>query len=212
MTRILIADDHPFILSGLEAVLRDTQYRIVATAVDGRAALEAVPAARPDIMILDVQMPELGGVDVLRTLRSRGDDRAVVLLTASLSDDRLLEALKLGVRGIVLKEGAQQLLIRCLDEIRNGGRWIDHGLLQRAVDLQMTGSAAPKAGLAALTVRERAIAALIAKGRRNREIADELRITEGTVKVYLHGIYEKLNLTNRTELAVLVRETESNPR
>ena len=212
MTRLLIADDHPFILSGLEAVLRDTQYRVVATAPDGRAALEALPAARPDIMVLDVHMPELGGVDVLRTLRSRGDDRAVVLLTASLSDDRLLEALKLGVRGIVLKEGAQQLLVRCLDEVRNGGRWIDHSLLHRAVDLQMGGSAAPKAGLATLTVRERAIAALIAKGRRNREIADELGITEGTVKVYLHGIYEKLDLTNRTELAVLVRESENDPR
>ena len=206
MTKVLIADDHPFILSGLEAVLRDTEYRIVATVNDGTAALEALATARPDIMILDVQMPDHGGLDVLRTLRSRGDQRPVVLLTASLNNERLLEALKLGVNGIVLKEGAQHLLTRCLDEVSKGGRWIEHGLLQRAVDLQMREGGQPKDGLSSLTARERAIAGLIAKGRRNREIADELGITEGTVKVYLHNIYQKVGVSNRTELAVLSRD------
>jgi two-component system, NarL family, nitrate/nitrite response regulator NarL len=202
MLRILIADDHPFILSGLEAVLRDTEYRIVATAPDGRAALAALPSARPDIIILDVQMPDLGGIDVLRTLRSDGETAAVVLLTASLNDDRLLEALKLGVTGIVLKESAQESLVRCLDEIRQGGRWIDDGLLQRASDLETNGYADERAELTCLTDRERAVSALVAEGRRNREIAEELGIAEGTVKVYLHGIYEKLGLSNRTELAL----------
>lgn len=208
MTRILVADDHPFILSGLQAVLRDTEYQIVAAVRDGRAALDVLAEARPDILVLDVHMPERSGLEVLRTLRSRGDERPVVLLTASLDDDRLLEALRLGVRGIVLKEGAEQLLIRCLDAVAAGGRWIEHGLLQRAVDLQLEGGESPRTGITSLTVRERAVAALVAKGRRNREIGDELGITEGTVKVYLHGIYEKLGVTNRTELALLAREMD----
>lgn len=204
--RLLIADDHPILVSGIEAVLRDTRYRVVGTVGTGAAALEAIPTLRPDILLLDVQMPEGTGIDVLRTLRGRGDMRTVVLLTANLSDERLLEAIDFGVQGIVLKEGAEHLLVRCLDEVAKGGRWIDQSLLQRALDLKMKGAAGAKEGIAALSTRERAVAALVAKGRRNREIAEELRITEGTVKVYLHNIYEKLGVTNRTELALLARD------
>jgi two-component system, NarL family, nitrate/nitrite response regulator NarL len=209
--RVLLADDHPFVLTGVEALLRDSDYEIVAIVNDGRQALEALATARPDILILDVAMKDYSGIDVLQTLRSRGDDRAVILLTASLDDDRLMQALKLGVRGIVLKEGAQHLLLRCLDEVRAGGRWIEHNLLQRAMDMQLSAERSPaKSGIDSLTARQRAIAGLIAKGRRNREVADELGLTEGTVKVYLHGIYQQLDISNRTELALLVRNSEPN--
>ncbi len=106
MTTVLIADDHPVVLSGIEAILRDTPYRVVGTATSGAEVLETVPTLRPDILVLDVRMPDHGGIDVLRTLRSRGDVRPVVLMTASLTDQLLMEALELGVQGIVLKEGA----------------------------------------------------------------------------------------------------------
>jgi len=203
MIRVLIADDHPFILSGLQAILRDTRYNIVGAEADGAAVLDALPRTRPDLLILDVNMPGRSGIDVLRALRGRNDTRPVILLTASLEDDRLLEALELGVQGLVLKENATHLLLRCLDEVSAGGRWIEHSILQRGMDLKLSGGGdGDKMSLDRLTPRERSIAELVAQGRRNREIAAELGVTEGTVKAYLHKIYEKTGVSNRTELAV----------
>jgi two-component system nitrate/nitrite response regulator NarP len=143
MNRILIADDHPIMLSGLEAILAGSRYEVVGKASNGAAVLEALPRARPHILLLDVQMPERTGMDVLRTLRSRGDLRPVVLLTAHLDDHNLVEALQLGVQGILLKEGAQNQLISCLDAVGSGGRWIEKELLERALDLTMSGAARP---------------------------------------------------------------------
>jgi two-component system nitrate/nitrite response regulator NarP len=194
-------------LSGIEAILRDSPYEVVKTVSNGAAALEALPAARPDILILDVQMPECTGMDVLRTLRGRGDMRPLVLLTASLDDANLIEAIQLGVNGVILKDGAQNLLLHCLAEVLKGNRWIDKSLLERALDLAMKSPASPPDGLASLSARERAVVGLVAQGLRNKEIAAELNITEGTVKVYLHRIYEKVGVSNRTELALYARDS-----
>ena len=205
--RVLIADDHPVVISGIEAILRDTSYEVVGTARSGAQVLDALAPLRPDLLLLDVRMPDQGGIDVLRTLRSRGDERPVVLLTASLTDQLLMDAIELGVQGIVLKEGAQHLLVRCLDDVKAGRRWIARELLQQALEMKMNeGSGASTGGLRSLTPRERAIAGLVAHGKRNREIAGELGISEGTVKIHLHRIYEKLGVSNRTELAVLARD------
>lgn len=207
MSRILIADDHPLMLSGLEAVLRDTPYQVVGKARDGVELLNLLPTARPDIMIVDINMPGRNGIEVLRTLRSKGDRRPVVLLTADLHDDALADALDLDVNGIILKEGAETLLITCLDQVARGGRWIDGGIVQRALDIARKG-AVDRGPLAQLTVRERAIAQLVGQGLRNREIGQELGLTEGTVKVALHRIYEKLGIETRVELAMLARDAD----
>lgn len=193
-------------LSGIEAMLCGTNYEVVAKARDGAAALELLPSARPDVLVLDLKMPERSGLDVLRTLRARGDQRAIVILTADLDDQSLMEAIQLGVNGIILKEGAENLIVTCLDNVCRGERWIERSVLQRALDITMRNGAEPKGPLGALAPRERAISRLVGSGLRNREIAEELGLTEGTVKVCLHRIYEKLEISNRTELAMLARE------
>ena len=210
MSRILIADDHPLMLSGLEAVLRDTPYQVVGKARDGIELLNLLPTSRPDILIVDINMPGRNGIEVLRTLRSKGDRRPVILLTADLHDDALTDALDLDVNGIILKEGAETLLITCLDQVARGGRWIDGAIVQRALDIARKG-AVDRGPLAQLTVRERAIAHLVGQGLRNREIGQELGLTEGTVKVALHRIYGKLGIETRVDLAMLARDAE-NPR
>ena len=207
MTRILIADDHPLMLSGLEAVLRNTPYQVVGKARDGIELLNLLPASRADILIVDINMPGRNGIEVLRTLRSKGDQRPVILLTADLHDDALADALDLDVNGIILKEGAETLLLTCLDQVARGGRWIDGGIVQRALDIARKG-AVDRGPLAQLTVRERAIAQLVGQGLRNREIGEELGLTEGTVKVALHRIYEKLGIETRVELAMLARDAD----
>ncbi|MBX3592889.1 response regulator transcription factor [Sphingomonas sp.] len=203
MTRLLIADDHPIMISGLQAALRDTGFDIVTTASTGEEALARLDA-RIDIIILDLRMPGMNGIEVLRTLRDRADPRPVVLLTAELSDSLLLDALALRVNGIVLKDRAQESLITCLERVRGGEQSIDPDLLRHAREVteRLEREADP---LAALSRREREIAGHIAKGQRNREIAEHLGITEGTVKLYLHRIYGKLNVTSRIELALITR-------
>jgi two-component system nitrate/nitrite response regulator NarP len=204
MTRLLIADDHRIIVTGLESMLRDTDYEVVGSVADGRDVAAAVVRLRPDILLLDVSMPGQSGIEVLRSIREFDPAPGIVLLTAGLDDSELMEAVRLGVQGIVLKQGAHHLLIPCLEAIRAGSRWIDPTLLQRTLDLALSGSRAsdPYRGL---TARERSIAALAAQGLRNRDIAARLEVNEGTVKMYLHRIYRKLGVGNRTELANFVR-------
>lgn len=203
MTRVLIADDHPLMLSGIEAVLRGSGFDIVARARDGTAALDAVTDSDPEIVVLDMKMPGLTGLEVLRALRQRGDGRAVVLLSAHIEDQALVEALQLGIQGIIMKEDAETLIRTCLEHVHAGERWIQPSVFQRALDAALVDGDRPRGPFAQLAPRERAIARLVRAGMRNREIADELGLTEGTVKVCLHRMYEKLGVANRTELAML---------
>ena len=202
MTRILLADDHPMILTALEALLRDTVYEIAATAGTGERALQEIARARPDILLLDLQMPGGGGMDVLRELKS-GYRPKVVLLTAGIDDSSLMEAKALRVQGMVLKNSDPAYLLECLDRVRAGGTWIDPELRARIGELE---EAFGDRGRPALSPRERELIRFVRRGLRNREIASELGVTEGTVKVYLHAVFEKLGVSSRTELAIRADE------
>ncbi len=199
MSTILLADDHAFIRAGVEAVLAGTAYNLVATATNGREALEAIARHDPDICVFDVAMPDGNGIETLQALRQMGDNRPVVLLSAMISDSGLADAVAAGVNGIVSKEGAEEVLVEVLDLVAAGNIAIPAEMLARAEAVRC----ANPSPLDALTPREKTIVGLIARGARNREIAEALGITEGTVKVYLHALYIKLGTQNRTELAVL---------
>lgn len=201
MISVLLADDHPFMRAGIEAVLRGTDFEVVATANDGDEALAAVADHDPAICIFDIRMPGRSGIEALQQLRSTGDQRPVVLLTAELGDHALLSAVRCGVNGIVLKDGAEDALLDALEAVHAGERAIPQPLLQRALDLSLAGEKADP--LYKLAPRERQIAAQVGRGLRNREIAEALSMAEGTVKVYLHTIYQKLGIKNRTELALI---------
>jgi len=139
---------------------------------------------------------------VLECLRADGDERPVVLLTAQIDDSRLLDAIEAGVNAIITKEGAEESLVTTLAMVVEGQTVIAPELRARARD-EAARRKIPSP-FATLTRRERTIVNYVAQGLRNRDIANELGITEGTVKVYLHSLYQKLGIENRTELAVLV--------
>lgn len=204
MTRVMIADDHPIVVSGLETLLGKSGYDVVASVSRGEVALHEMARVDPDIVLLDIQMPGRSGMDVLRSLRRSGDDRPVILLTAGIDDRQAAEALQLGVNGIVLKDSPPDLLLRCLDEVRGGSHWIDPNITDKVRDMAAAGSSAGP--LDALSTREQAVVALVVKGLRNREIAARLGIAEGTVKVHLHKVYEKLGVGSRTELVIHARD------
>ena len=205
MTKVLVADDDPLTMAGITTLLDKTNFTVVAPVNTGAAVLDALPGARPELLILDNDMPERSGLDVLRTLRSKGDNRPVVLLTSRLNDELAREAVKLSVNGIVIKSTAPRDLLVCLESVVQGRRWIDQEVMQRVMEQAMSPDA-PRDPFDALSARERAVASLVQRGLRNKEVASELGLTEGTVKVHLHKVFDKLGIRGRTELILLAQE------
>ena len=203
MTTILIADDHPMIRTAIEILLRDTDFEIVGTAATGDEAFALLAQVRPEMLLLDLSMPGGSGMEVIRRLDGNEDAPPIVVLTAAIDDSSLMEARSLGVRGIVLKNSDPAYLLECLDKVRRGDSWIDPELSARVQELTDTLGDRRRPALAP---RERQLIRFVRQGLRNREIAQELGVTEGTVKVYLHAVFEKLAVSSRTELAVRADE------
>ena len=205
MTRILIADDHPMIAAALEVLLRGSDYQLIGRARSGADALAQVQRVKPDILLLDVNMPDGSGLDVLKQLRESRRAPAVILLTAGMDDPQLLTADGLEPEGMVLKTSDPALLLECMEQVRGGGKWVDPEIAERTRVAKDKASRAPS-----LTPRERQLVELVRQGLRNRDIAAQLGVTEGTVKVYLHAIFDKVGVDNRTELAMRARELLGN--
>lgn len=199
--RLVIADDHPIVLEGLEwLVSRTREFVVVERCTSGAAVVDAVIRSRPDMLVMDVRMPPPDGLEVLRDLRSRDVTVPVLLLTAALEDDKVLEAIRLGVRGLVPKDALAEQLICCLRAVAAGGTSLDPVLVGRAAATMMARESAMRQLRQVLTTREVEIFQLVARGLRNREIAGLLFITEGTLKVHLHRIFDKLGFRSRSDL------------
>jgi two-component system nitrate/nitrite response regulator NarL len=206
VTSLLIADDHPIVLDGIESLLRPPEFKIVARCKSGKEVLAALRKVEADVLILDVAMPAPNGLEILRRMAEQDKRAKTLLLTASLEDGEALEAIGLSVGGIVLKETAPHQLIDAVREVGRGGRWIDPEVLERALAYNARRSG--KQSAPALTPRERDIARLVAAGHRNKEIARKLSVTEGTVKMHVHNIYVKLGVESRIELAISARDND----
>jgi len=205
--RIVLADDHPLILDGLENLFRlEPDFQVLARCMNGVETLKAVRQHRPDILILDIRMPAKDGIEILREMRKENLSTRVVLLTAALDEKELLEAAHLGVQGIILKEMAPRLLIQCIRKVQAGEQWIERRSTMQALEKMMQREAASREIASLLTQREMVIVRMVAGGLRNKEIADKLCISEGTVKVHLHNIFEKLGVDSRLALLRYAQE------
>ena len=205
--RLVVADDHPFILDGLDQLFRGEQdCEIVARTSNGEEALAAVERYRPDILVLDVRMPQMDGIELLRRMRGTEISTRVVLLTASLEDARLLEAFRLGASGLVLKESAPRLLVQSVRQVAAGEQSWNGKAIAGALRLVLQREQAAASLSSSLTPREVEVTKMVASGLRNKEIASRLDITEGTVKFHLHSIYEKLGIDGRYALISYARD------
>ncbi len=201
MTQVLLVDDHPMIGAALEMLLRGSEYELLDRARTAAEATKQIAKEKPDLLLLDVHLPDASGLEVLRRLNKSRSRPKVILLTAGMDEAQLLAAAELGPDGMVLKTSDPSLLIRCMDTVVEGGRWVDPEIAERTRHAEDRAASAPP-----LTRRERELIELVRQGLRNRDIASELGVTEGTVKVYLHAIFDKLRVENRTELALKAAE------
>jgi two-component system, NarL family, nitrate/nitrite response regulator NarL len=198
--RLVVADDHPIVLDGLKQVFAlEPDFQMVASVRNGDEALEAVRRHRPDIAVLDIRMPGKDGLTVVRELARENLPTRIVILTAVGQDD-VFEAIRLGVRGVVLKEMAPKLLMHCIREVHAGRRWLEKGYATHAVEKLLQNEAGRQDIARALTPRELQVAQMTASGMHNKAIAEKLSITEGTAKLHLHHVYDKLKVDGRVAL------------
>ena len=201
---IVVADDHPVVLRGLADVLRsNSDMKVVAICSDGATALEAIRKRSPNVAVLDVLMPGLNGLDVLARIKADGLATKVVILTATASDAQLLRAIAGGVQGIVLKEEALTELVQCVRTVAEDRPWFPSDLVNAALERETGRRAASQRLTQLLTTREREVILLVAEGLSNKAVGRRLELSEGTVKIHLHNIYQKLHVNNRTTLAAL---------
>jgi two-component system nitrate/nitrite response regulator NarL len=197
-TSIVVADDHPVVLHGVADLLgSERDLMIVAVCRDGLSAISAIRERRPD---LDIAMPGKSGLEVLTEIAAEGAATKVIFLTATATDSQILGAIARGVSGIILKDTAPHDLIACVREVAAGRTWLPPEIVGAALERE-TGRRLQRELIEGLTDREREVMGLVAEGRANKDIARRLDISEGTVKIHLHKIYEKLGIANRTALA-----------
>lgn len=202
--RIVLADDHRIILEGLEQLFRrESDFEVLAACTNGEMALEAVREFHPDVLVLDVDMPRMDGLTVLREIQEARLATRVILLTATVGDADVLEAMRLGAWGLVLKEAASVKLVESVRAVHRGQRALDQSLVSRALEKVVRH---PDGREKLLSPRETDVVRMVAAGLRNKEIAVRLSISEGTVKSYLHAIYEKLEVHGRVELTLYAQE------
>ncbi|MDP8930644.1 MAG: response regulator transcription factor [Actinomycetota bacterium] len=201
--RVLLADDHPVVRRGLRAFLETRDgIEVLGEAADGADAVTLAEAMRPDVILMDLVMPRLDGVEAIRRIRERAPEARVVVLTSFGSDDRVLEAVGAGAAGYLLKDAEPREVEAAVRAAHRGEALLDPavtaGLLRGVAGGQRRRSRG-----ADLTPREHEVLTLIACGRSNRQIADELVIAEKTVKTHVSNLLAKLEVTDRTQAAVL---------
>ena len=201
---IVIADDHPFVLLGVAGLLQaQSDMNVVATCNDGEAALKAIRQYTPDVAVLDIAMPGLNGLEVLSSVAADRTATKIVFLTATAKDDQILAAITHGAKGLMLKDKAAESLIDCIRQVAAGKRWLPAEVVDIALEREIGHQVESERLVQVLTLREREITALVSEGLSNKQLARRLDLTEGTVKIHLHNIYEKLSVPNRTTLTAL---------
>lgn len=203
---VLIVDDHPIFRYGLHRLLETQQgFAVVGEAADGVQAIDLARKLSPQIVLLDLGLPDRPGLEVLGELTGMNSGMRTIILTVTIDKTTIVQAIKLGARGIVLKEAASELLIECINTVLKGRYWVGHEILSDVVQLlqhflpQRSKPNRPNFGL---SPRELEVVAAITAGYSNKEIAQKLSLSEQTVKHHVTNIFDKVGVSNRMELVL----------
>lgn len=202
MYQVLVVDDHLVVREGLKLILEtDDRFQIVGEAADGEAALQLIDELKPDVVLMDINMPRMTGLEAIRRLKEKSCTVPVIILTTYNEDELMLEGLSLGAKGFLLKDSSREDLLRTLQAAVRGEVLLQPDISARVFAARMRPSAAPapRPEKPVLTDKEMYVLHAIARGNRSKEIAFDMGISERTVKAYLTAIYNKLGVDSRSE-------------
>ncbi len=205
--RVLVADDHPVFRDGLAMLLGSVDgIEVVGTAANGAEAVEAAVRLRPDVVVMDVQMPQLNGVEATRRLAAEAPGVGVVVLTMSEDAGTVFAAVRAGARGYLVKGAEQEEIVRAITTVASGGVVFGATLALRIAEFFAAGPPTPTTAFPQLTAREREILELLAAGRSNGQIASALFLSPKTVRNNVSNVFAKLQVADRAEAIVRARE------
>ena len=204
LIKILVADDHAVFRDGLRKLLEGADdISVVGEASNSNECIKMLGKFKPDILLLDLRMPEKDGLGVLMEVNFDSLPTRVIVLTAAEDDGDVVRAMRLGARGVVLKQSASDLLLRSIRQVHDGEIWLDNRMTAEVIDaFKKSAESGQRREKRLLSDREKEIVQLVTQGFRNREIGEKLFISEQTVKNHLHNIFDKLGVSDRLELAL----------
>lgn len=210
--RVVLADDHPIVRDGLKKLLAlEDDIQVIGEAADGRELVQVVQQMNPDVVVLDLRMPNMDGLATLQVFQQLELKPKIIVLTASEDKNEFVQAMKLGCSGIVLKQTAPELIVKSIRKVFAGEIWLDShttaAVMRQFASANDVMGASGTVGArgrerSPLSQREREIVGLVAQGYKNREMAEKMFISEQTVKNHLHNIFDKLGVSDRLELAL----------
>lgn len=202
-TTVLIVDDHDLFRDGIASLLRARGYEVIGEAEDGREAIKRARELRPDLVLMDIRMPNMGGLEATRLIKAELPDIKVVILTVSDEEEDLFEAIKSGAQGYLLKKLKSDIFFELISGVAQGEAPISPRMASKMLtELSVANSSGVprQGGSSALSNRELEVLRLVADGRANKEVATQLSISESTVKYHLRNILDKLHLENRAQV------------
>ncbi len=208
MIRVLLADDQGLVRAGFRMILRaEPDIEVVGEAADGRVAVERARELQPDVVLMDIRMPGMDGIEATRRVTGLDPPARVLVLTTFDLDEYVYESLRAGASAFLLKDAPEQQLIAAVRVVADGGSLFSPSVTRRLIE-QFARPAPPSpAAIPELTPREQEVLRLVARGRSNAEIANELVVSEHTAKTHVASILQKLDLRNRVQAVVLAYET-----
>jgi DNA-binding NarL/FixJ family response regulator len=205
--KLVAADPHPLSLLGLAQLLKsEPGFELLATCATAEETIKAVWKERPDILIIDINLPDRKGLELINELKNSSLKVIVVILATAMDEDQTIDALRYGVKGVVLKDMPSHLLLQCLQKVAVGGLWMEKESIGHAFEKMLHREAGMRRLATILTARETEVMRCVASGLSNQKIAEQLIVREGTVKIHVHNIYRKLGITNRVDLTLYAQK------
>lgn len=204
---LVAADPHPLSLLGLAQLLSsEPGLTILASCTTAAEAMQELRRHQPDLLVIDINLPDRSGLELINELKNSSLDVKIVILTAAIDEDQTIDALRFGVKGVVLKSMPSQLLVQCLQKVAAGGLWLEKESIGHAFEKMLHREAGMRRIATILTARETEVMRCVASGLSNQKIAEELIVQEGTVKIHVHNIYRKLGISNRVDLTLYAQK------